>query len=66
MQLTELDERLGNSHIEISNKIVRMQLYIFCGPFMSPNVFMNYPLLKGLGDFARIRLKSTCWRAQFF
>ena len=46
---------------------MQMQLYIFCGPFiMSPNVFTNYPFLKGSGDFARIRLKSTCWRAQFF
>ena len=58
--LSNAIDRIGwtiNSHIEISNQIVRMQmqLYIFCGPFMSPNVFMNYPLLKGLGDFARIR-----------
>ena len=45
-------DRIGwkiNLHIEISNQIVRMQmqLYIFCGPFMSPNVFTNYPFLKG-------------------
>ena len=39
--------------MRISNQIVRMQmqLYIFCGPLMSPNVFTKLSFAQRIGGF---------------
>ena len=56
--LSNAIDRIGwtiNLHFGISNQIVRMQmqLYIFCGPLMSPNVFTKLSFAQRIGGFCQ-------------